>query len=240
MSYVSQLTGRFYSTVDEMTLADGQELNRLRAINEVNPLDDMSADQIEAAFAKAALSKQEKFAAADREYAAQLFVADHPEFVLNERNSNAIYTVLELQGLSGTTPEEIEQAFHEAQRRGLVEVQDVPEEQKPRHRGDNGQFAATPFKSSLPDLSEEEMYKLPYAELEKRARVDALERATHALRPPVPKFQHAPEQQAQPERRRSSGISSRGSSPGQVAAKKLTEADLYNLSYDDLERGSRQ
>jgi hypothetical protein len=203
----------------------------------------MSADEIERAFAKATLSNQEKFEAADREYAAKLFVADHPEFVLSERNSNAVYTILELQGRSGTTPEEIAEAFYEAQRRGLVEVQDVPDDRKPQHRDESGKFISAPFKSSLPEISEEDVYKLPYAELERRARVDALERAQHALRPPVPKFQHAERGQEQPaprQERRASGINSRGSNRGQVEPKKLSEADLYNMSYDELERRGRE
>jgi hypothetical protein len=242
MTFTSALTGQTYHSAEDAAFADGKELNRLRMINPRNPLDDLSPEQIEAAFAKAQLSKAEQIAEADREYAAQQFMQQHPEFVAHQRNGSAIELMLEKMGLSGTTPQDIEAAYEAARERGLVDVQEVEGAPQERHRGADGRFEKLPFTSSVPETTEEEMYKLPMAEIERRARVRALEEAEYAMRPPlVRRAAPAAAQEQQPERRRSSsGISSRGSSPGQVPPKKLSEADLYNMSYDELERRGRE
>jgi hypothetical protein len=120
-------------------------------------LDAMTPEEIKAEWQQA-MAQEEAGKRPEREYwAARQFMAERPDYVANPKNGQRIEEYIKAAKLDSTNPDHIHQAAKALESRGLLQTDPSKVEVKPRTRH-----------------SEEELYAMPWNELEKLARKSSL------------------------------------------------------------------
>jgi hypothetical protein len=87
-----------------------------------NPLDSLTPDQLKEAWLRAAADDDQRAKQVLQSDATAAFMENHPEYIANPRNGQAITSYFEWRGLDGSDVSHYEQAWRDLCARGMVEV----------------------------------------------------------------------------------------------------------------------
>lgn len=193
--YYGPITGTYYESELARDYYEREAAQRLTADSVddgFGPTIGVTADQIKAAHNFAARSQQDQAKQMQDQRAAEIFVELHPEYIKNQRNANALQTILELEGKtdSSVSVEDIEAAYEILVQRGLLDIdaKAAAEQKKTEIRGQaeevrkargnrtsSGISAKTVSRSVRPTYSENDLESMPLDQLRELAMKEAWE-----------------------------------------------------------------
>lgn len=181
-NFHGELTNQDYSTA-----AARDHYEKIAAMRQnaqaPDPFEGATPDQIKAAFEIAVRDEEQKAVDLQQSNAAKVFVAAHPEYVLNPRNAQLMELWALEQNDSGTTVATLERVYEHLRELGLLdidaakdqarqnnEIQSQADEYRQAKRASGISSRSNAVTRIRPQFTQEQLEQMPYQKLAELAR----------------------------------------------------------------------